>query len=149
MQPTAFQEDNDESNLGVRILISYFSRSAVPIRPPASTCMYPGCCTRLLYAALVAGLPGDEGEVSLTVSLSWAGWSERPGYRPRQMRMSGRPLTLGDGELMAQHQDLRVLPPRLPRGKPSTDTARNMIRKTSFKPAGRRASHRRPGQDRP
>src|SRR5271165_5756681 len=28
--------------------------------------------------------------------------------------MSTRPLTLGDSELMAQHQDLRVLPPRLP-----------------------------------
>jgi hypothetical protein len=27
--------------------------------------------------------------------------------------MNSRPLTLGDGELMAQHQDLRVLPPRL------------------------------------
>jgi hypothetical protein len=34
--------------------------------------------------------------------------------RPRQTRMSSRPLTLGDGKLMAQHQDLRVLPPRLP-----------------------------------
>src|SRR5579859_3163512 len=28
--------------------------------------------------------------------------------------MSARPLTLGDSELMAQHQDLGVLPPRLP-----------------------------------
>jgi hypothetical protein len=30
------------------------------------------------------------------------------------LRMSARPLTLGDSELMAQHQDLGVLPPRLP-----------------------------------
>jgi len=29
-------------------------------------------------------------------------------------RTSARPLALGDSELMAQHQDLRVLPPRLP-----------------------------------
>jgi len=28
--------------------------------------------------------------------------------------MSARPLALGDSELMTQHQDLRVLPPRLP-----------------------------------
>ena len=46
---------------------------------------------------------------------------QRPGQqrqprpvRPRQTRMSERPLALGDSELMAQHQDLRVLPPRLP-----------------------------------
>ena len=32
---------------------------------------------------------------------------------PRQTRTSARPLALGDSELMAQHQDLRVLPPRL------------------------------------
>jgi hypothetical protein len=34
--------------------------------------------------------------------------------RPRQTRMSTRPLALGHRELMAQHQDLGVLPPRLP-----------------------------------
>lgn len=28
--------------------------------------------------------------------------------------MSARPSALGDSELMAHHQDLRVLPPRLP-----------------------------------
>jgi hypothetical protein len=46
---------------------------------------------------------------------------QRPGQqrqprpvRPRQTRTSARPLALGDSELMAQHQDLRVLPPRLP-----------------------------------
>ena len=33
---------------GKRSLTSCFSRSLVPIRPPASTCMYQGCCTRLL-----------------------------------------------------------------------------------------------------
>ncbi len=48
------------------------------------------------------------------------GW-QRPGQqgqprpvRPRQTRMSARPLALGDSELMAQHKDLGVLPPRLP-----------------------------------
>ena len=46
---------------------------------------------------------------------------QRPGeqrqprpVRPRQPRMSPRPLAQGDRELMAQHQDLGVLPPRLP-----------------------------------
>ena len=34
--------------------------------------------------------------------------------RPRQPRMSARPLTLSHRELMAQHKDLGVLPPRLP-----------------------------------
>ena len=34
--------------------------------------------------------------------------------RPRQPRMNARPLTQGHRELMAQHQDLSVLPPRLP-----------------------------------
>jgi hypothetical protein len=50
-----------------------------------------------------------------------AAGGQRPGQqrrprpvRPRQTRMSARPLALGDSELMAQHQDLRVLPPRLP-----------------------------------
>jgi hypothetical protein len=32
---------------------------------------------------------------------------------PRQMRMSVRPLALGDSELMAQYQDLRVPPPKI------------------------------------
>jgi hypothetical protein len=48
------------------------------------------------------------------------GW-QRPGehgqprpVRPRQPRMSPRPLAQGHRELMAQHQDLGVLPPRLP-----------------------------------
>ena len=46
---------------------------------------------------------------------------QRPGQqsqprpvRPRQPRMSSRPLTLGDSELVPRHQDLGVLPPRLP-----------------------------------
>ncbi len=34
--------------------------------------------------------------------------------RPRQTRMSTRPLALSHSELMAQHQDLGVLPPPLP-----------------------------------
>ena len=38
--------------------------------------------------------------------------------RPRQPGMSPGPLTLGDGELMAQHQDLGVLPPRFPARQP-------------------------------
>jgi hypothetical protein len=49
----------------------------------------------------------------------------RPGEqrqpRPVQPRQPGarlRPLTLGDSELMAQHQDLGVLPPRLPARQP-------------------------------
>ena len=48
------------------------------------------------------------------------GW-QRPGeqgqprpVRPRQPRMNARPLAQGDSELMAQYQDLGVLPPRLP-----------------------------------
>jgi hypothetical protein len=50
---------------------------------------------------------------------------QRPGQqgqprpvRPRQPRMHPRPLALGDGELMAQHQDLGVLPPRLTARQP-------------------------------
>ena len=35
------------------------------------------------------------------------------------------------------------------RDKPSSDTARETIRKISFKPTSRRSSHLRPGQDRP
>lgn len=49
--------------------------------------------------------------------LSW----QRPGehsqprpVRPRQPGMSAGSLALGDSELMAQDQDLGVLPPRLP-----------------------------------
>jgi hypothetical protein len=51
------------------------------------------------------------------------GW-QRPGeqgqprpVRPRQPRMSARPLAQDDSKLMAQHQDLGVLPPRLPPGQ--------------------------------
>ena len=50
---------------------------------------------------------------------------QRPGQqrqpcpvRPCQPRMSPRPLTEGDRELMAQHEDLGVLPPRLPARQP-------------------------------
>jgi hypothetical protein len=38
--------------------------------------------------------------------------------RPRQTRMSARPLALGRSELMAQHKDLGVLPPLLPPRQP-------------------------------
>ena len=38
--------------------------------------------------------------------------------RPRQTRMGTRPLALSDGELMAQHKDLGVLPPPLPPRQP-------------------------------
>ena len=38
--------------------------------------------------------------------------------RPCQTRMSTRPLALGHSELMAQHQDLGVLPPRFPPRQP-------------------------------
>ncbi len=38
---------------------------------------------------------------------------QRP-VRPRQTRMSARPLALSHSELMAQHKDLGVLPPPLP-----------------------------------
>jgi len=34
---------------GKRTLISCSSRSPIPARPPASTCMRQGCCTQLLY----------------------------------------------------------------------------------------------------
>ena len=34
---------------GKRILISGSGRSLIPARPPASACVYWGCCTRLLY----------------------------------------------------------------------------------------------------
>ena len=50
---------------------------------------------------------------------------QRPGQqrqprtvRPRQPRMSPRPLAQGDRELIAQHKDLGVLPPRLPPRQP-------------------------------
>ena len=49
-------------------------------------------------------------------------------------------LALGHDELMTQHQDLGILPPRLRRGKPSSDTARVTIKKISLKPASRRSS---------
>jgi hypothetical protein len=38
--------------------------------------------------------------------------------RPRQTRMSARPPALGHSELIAQHQDLGVLPPPLPPRQP-------------------------------
>jgi hypothetical protein len=38
--------------------------------------------------------------------------------RPRQAGACLWPLTLGDSELVAQHQDLGVLPPRLPVRQP-------------------------------
>ena len=69
--------------------------------------------------------------------------------RPRQPRMNARPLTQGHRELMAQHQDLSFLPPRLPPRQPSTDTARVTTRKISFKPTSRRSSHASPNQDLP
>ena len=50
---------------------------------------------------------------------------QRPGQqrqprpvRPRQPRMSPRPLAQSDRELMAQHEDPGVLPPRLPPRQP-------------------------------
>ena len=54
--------------------------------------------------------------------------------------MSARLLTLGDSELMTQQQDLRSFHHDSRRDKPSTDTARNTIKKISFKPPGRRSS---------
>jgi hypothetical protein len=38
--------------IGKHILISCFSRSLIPARPPASTWMCQGCCTQLLYLVL-------------------------------------------------------------------------------------------------
>jgi quinol monooxygenase YgiN len=59
-------------------------------------------------------------------------------------------LALGHSELIAQHQNLGILPPRLSRrDKPGSDTARATIRKTSLKPASRRSSHAQQGQDLP
>jgi hypothetical protein len=70
--------------------------------------------------------------------------------RPRQTRMSARPLALSHSELMAQHKDLGILPPPFPPRQPSSDTARTTIKKISFNPTSQRSSHalawrRRPG----
>jgi hypothetical protein len=48
--------------------------------------------------------------------------------------MSARLLALSHSELKAQHEDLGVLPPPLPRDNPSSDTARMTIKKISFDP---------------
>ena len=53
---------------------------------------------------------------------------------PCQHRMNARTLAQCDSKLMAQHQDLSVLPPRLRRHKPSTDTARVAMRKLPSSP---------------
>jgi hypothetical protein len=55
--------------------------------------------------------------------------------------MSARLLALGHSELMAQHEDLGVLPPLPRRDNPSSDTARVTIKKISFSPTSRRSSH--------
>lgn len=63
--------------------------------------------------------------------------------------MSTRMLVLGHSELMAQYQDLDIkisasFHHDSRRDKPSNDTARVTIRKTSFRPTSRRSST--PGQ---
>jgi hypothetical protein len=69
--------------------------------------------------------------------------------RPRQPGAHPRPLTLGDTKLVAQHQDLGVLPPRLPARQPEQrhDTARDQ--EDQLQAPSRRSSHLQPGQDRP
>jgi len=63
---------------------------------------------------IVAGVTISRIAVSRSMGSVPASSASHGPVRPRQTRMSTRPLTLGDSELMAQHQDLRVLPPRLP-----------------------------------
>jgi HsdM N-terminal domain len=81
---------------------------------------------------------------------------QRPGQqrqprpvRPHQTRMNARPLALGDSELMAQHQDLRVLPPRLPPRQTQHRHHTGHDQEISVKPTGRRSSHLRTDQDLP
>jgi hypothetical protein len=64
--------------------------------------------------------------------------------RPRQPRMSPRPLAQGHRELMAHHQDLGVLPPRLPPRQAQHRPGPVTTRKISFKPRSRRSSHASP-----
>jgi hypothetical protein len=56
------------------------------------------------------------------------------------------PLALGDSELMAQHQGLRVLPPRLPPRQAQHRHRTGHDQEISFKPTGRRSSHLRTDQ---
>jgi hypothetical protein len=69
--------------------------------------------------------------------------------RPRQPRMHLRPQPLRGSEMMAQHQDLGVLPPRLPARQPSSAMTRDTTRKISFKPTSRRSFHLRTDRDLP
>jgi hypothetical protein len=55
--------------------------------------------------------------------------------------MSPRLLAQGNSELMAQHQDLGVLPARLPPRQAQHRHGPGAMRKISFKPASRRSSH--------
>jgi len=85
-----------------------------------------GCPQRASLAADDAAIPSQDGaggddEPHRGEALD----RQRPGQRgqpctvrPRQPRMSPRSFAQGDRELMAQHQDLGVLPPRLPARQP-------------------------------
>jgi len=64
--------------------------------------------------ALQKKVPREPGaEYPFCVKYSGDSPIEYP-VRPRQPGARLRPLALGDSELVAQHQDLGVLPPRLP-----------------------------------
>ena len=62
---------------------------------------------------IVAGVTISRNPAKRSAGSVPASAPARP-VRPRQPRMSPRPLAQGHRELMAQHQDLGVLPPRLP-----------------------------------
>ncbi|MGH3402176.1 MAG: hypothetical protein ACRDRJ_06615, partial [Streptosporangiaceae bacterium] len=61
------------------------------------------------------------------------------GHVSRGLRPS--PLTQGDRELMAQHEDLGNFHHDSRHDSRSSDTAPETIGKISFKPTGRRSSH--------
>ena len=70
------------------------------------------------------------------------------GRYPEALAASDRELAIlraqGGSELMAQHQDLSVLPPRLPPGQVQHRHGTGDMRKISFKSTSRKSSHGRP-----
>ena len=74
--------------------------------------------------------PGEQGQ-------------PRP-VRPCQHRMNARTLAQCDSKLMAQHQDLSVLPPRLPPAQAQHRHGTGGNEEVTFKPTSRKSSHGRP-----
>jgi hypothetical protein len=118
-------------------------------RAPGATAARPAATKDIPMPAQDSAGRDDKPHRGEAIDRQSAGQQRQPcPVRPCQPRMSPRPLTQGDRELMAQHEDLGILHHDSRRDNLSSDTARETIKKISIKPTSRQSSHLPPGRHR-